>query len=135
MTQDSSSKAWESVYQDVYDAFANRTPERAPSSLPSPRETLLDEAKRIVTGERNKSYGEPEDNSRRIAELWNAFLLHRTRPPTEPLEPYEVFLMMSLMKIARLMYDPSNYDSYLDAAAYVTVAWDAYSTAKGDSSS
>lgn len=104
------------------------------TSPPSPRETLLNEAKRIVTGERNKSYGEPEDNSRRIGDLWNVFLQGRTKPPTEPLDPYEVFLMMGLMKIARLMHDPSNYDSYLDAVGYITVAWDAYSAAKGDSS-
>jgi len=95
-----------------------------------PRESLLNDARRIVTGERNLAYGEPEDNSRRIGDLWNVFLQGRTKPPTEPLDPYEVFLMMGLMKIARLMHDPSNYDSYLDAVGYITVAWDAYISAQ-----
>lgn len=104
--------------------------ERVSPSPTSPREALLDDARRIVTGERNVAYGEPEDNSRRIGDLWNVFLQGRTKPPTEPLDPYEVFLMMGLMKIARLMHDPSNYDSYLDAVGYITVAWDAYTSSQ-----
>lgn len=99
---------------------------RSESHSKTQRERLLDEAREIITQGRNRAYGEPEDNSSRIAEFWNAFL--RTRKDADPtrLAPYEVFVLMTLMKIARIQYDPSNYDSYLDAAAYMAVAWDSY---------
>ena len=136
MTPDSFSSSWARAYEDYkkkLDSFAYV--EGEDNSPTSPRESLLNDARRITTGERNLSYGEPEDNSRRIGELWNVFLHNRTKPVDAPLEPYEVFIMMGLMKIARLMHDPSNYDSYLDAVGYLTVAWDAYSSAQeGDSS-
>lgn len=129
---------WGQAYEDYKSRMAEqllamssrKEGEQVSPSPTSPRESLLNDARRIVTGERNVAYGEPEDNSRRIGDLWNVFLQGRTKPPTEPLDPYEVFLMMALMKIARLMHDPSNYDSYLDAVGYITVAWDAYTSAQ-----
>lgn len=133
---------WGQAYEDYKSRMAEqllamssrKEGEQVSPSPTSPRESLLNDARRIVTGERNVAYGEPEDNSRRIGDLWNVFLQGRTKPPTEPLDPYEVFLMMGLMKIARLMHDPSNYDSYLDAVGYITVAWDAYTSAQGGNS-
>ena len=138
MLDSSSNSTWGQAYEDYKSRMAEqllamssrKEGEQVSPSPTSPRESLLNDARRIVTGERNVAYGEPEDNSRRIGDLWNVFLQGRTKPPTEPLDPYEVFLMMALMKIARLMHDPSNYDSYLDAVGYITVAWDAYTSAQ-----
>lgn len=39
-----------------------------------PRIQLLREAAAIVAGERNVAYGEPEDNFKRIAQIWSVVL-------------------------------------------------------------
>ena len=40
------------------------------------RADILDEAKHIVTHDRNEQYGKPEDCFERIASLWSAYLNH-----------------------------------------------------------
>lgn len=79
------------------------------------RAEILDEARQIVLKDRNSAYGKPEDNFQRIATLWNAFLIVR---PRTPLTPLDVAHMMLLMKMARLVYNPTHKDSWVDTAGY-----------------
>jgi len=79
------------------------------------RGKILDEAKRLTHTDRQKNYGKPEVNHRRIANLWSAFL------ETE-ITPSQVAICMGLVKIARLIETPDHLDSFIDLAAYSSIA-------------
>ena len=81
------------------------------------REELLDAASRAVNGVRQGTYGSPESSFRRIAMLWNAYLLARGSPFVE-LSGHDVALMMIQMKTARLMSDSGHADSWIDIIGY-----------------
>lgn len=83
------------------------------------RQKLLDEAKVIVSKDRNSTYGEPEDNFATIAELWKTYLLRRFAPlPHLELEPHDVAAMCILIKMARIANDPTTWDNWVDTAGY-----------------
>jgi hypothetical protein len=81
----------------------------------SARVKLLRDAALTVSGDRDATYGGPEDSFAAIAELWNIYLRRR---PNAPLEPYDVAAMMMLFKTARLIANPTHRDSLLDIAGY-----------------
>jgi hypothetical protein len=81
---------------------------------PDVREAILVQANDIVTTNRNKQYGEPEENFGRIADLWNAYIKGIDRP----LNAGDVALLMVLMKVARLEENHNNWDSWLDLIGY-----------------
>jgi len=80
-----------------------------------PAEACLRKALDVVTGARRKSYGTPEDNFQRIANLWNS---HLSEKDGAPLTPTDVAVMMILMKCARLQETPNHADSWVDIAGY-----------------
>lgn len=82
------------------------------------REHVLDEAKKCVLQDRNSTYGKPEDNFRRIAELWTAYLGIRPKDVGAPITPTDVAKMMLLMKVARLAHNPTHKDSWVDLIGY-----------------
>lgn len=71
---------------------------------------FLDEAKRIVEGEREKAYGDVEDNFDAIARLWEAY-------KGIPFSPLDVAVMMILLKVARIRAG-GTYDCFVDIAGY-----------------
>lgn len=75
------------------------------------RKEILDRAAECVLQDRNTQYGPPEDTFGEIAGLWSFFL------GTE-VKAYQVAVMMALMKIARLKYNPTHADSWVDLAGY-----------------
>jgi Domain of unknown function (DUF6378) len=83
------------------------------------RENVLDEAKKCVLHDRNSTYGKPEDNFRRIAELWTAYLSIRPKDVGAPITPTDVAQMMLLMKVARLAHNPAHKDSWVDGIGYL----------------
>lgn len=70
----------------------------------------------VTTGERNLSYGKPEDNFQRIANLWNGYFASRKEGE---IQSHEVALLMILMKIARLINTPVHEDSMVDIVGYM----------------
>lgn len=81
-------------------------------------ETILDEAKRLVYGNRNRHYGHPRDNFRTIAMLWTIYL---KEVGVAPIEPRHVAMMMILMKVARDI-NMANRDNIVDIAGYAATA-------------
>lgn len=75
------------------------------------RKEVLDRAGECVLQDRNTQYGSPEDSFSEIAGLWSFFL------GTE-IKAYQVAVMMALMKIARIKYNPTHADSWVDLAGY-----------------
>ena len=81
------------------------------------RGAVLDEAKRVINGERQDQYGNPEDNFRLIAEMWSIYL-------KRGITPKDVALMMHLLKVARIVSGTDKRDSYIDACGYLALAAD-----------
>ena len=80
------------------------------------RETILQEACNCVCGNREEDYGSPEDNFQTIANLWNAYI------GWNHLQPIDVAMMMSLLKIARIKTGRYKEDSFIDLAGYAACA-------------
>ena len=75
---------------------------------------ILDDASKLVVGDRQKEYGDKLKNHQNIAKLWSAYL------DTE-ITPHDVAICMGLVKIARLKHAHKK-DSYVDLAAYAAIA-------------
>jgi len=80
--------------------------------------SVLEEARKLVNGSRQKAYGAARINHERIARLWNARLHEKLR---EPLTPADVTSLMRLAKEARLIESPGHRDSLVDIAGYAEV--------------
>ena len=69
--------------------------------------------RKCVCENRNKSYGEPEDNFNNIADYWNIFLDSKLGF-NESITAVDVGIMMTLLKIARMAGEPID-DNFVDA--------------------
>lgn len=81
------------------------------------RGSALLEAHKIINGERQDSYGNPEDSFRLIADYWSAYL-------KVELSAVDVAHMMMLLKIARMSGQEPKKDNYVDLAGYAGIAGD-----------
>lgn len=79
------------------------------------REQVLKEALKIVTNDRQKNYGTPEDNFSIIANLWGSYLGCK-------ISTTDVALLMVLLKIARARSNNGYVDNYVDIAGYAACA-------------
>ncbi|AGT14307.1 phosphofructokinase [Mycobacterium phage Adzzy] len=84
-------------------------------------ETILEEAQRLIDGDRQQSYGKAITSFERIADLWTAYI------GCEPLTAMDVANLMSLLKISRAKSALStpeviHRDSYVDLAGYAALA-------------
>jgi hypothetical protein len=78
------------------------------------RQRCLTEAARIVSSDRNRSYGEPEANLGRIADLWTVLFGRKVTAR-------QVAWAMALVKIAREVNAP-HPDNPVDVAGYAACA-------------
>jgi hypothetical protein len=83
---------------------------------PAQPEPIEVEARRIVSGIRNKQYDEPEDNFRRIGQKWGASLDHWEKGT--PVPPETVALMMVDLKTVREAHKHQR-DNLTDAIGYI----------------
>jgi len=82
------------------------------------REKCLDEAARIINGERDKQYGGPEENFDRIAKIWSViFGIEVTRE--------DVAMAMVAVKVARYA-SKSGFqgDTWTDIAGYAACGYE-----------
>jgi hypothetical protein len=82
--------------------------------MTTPRQQVLDQASTLIHKDRNGTYGEPEDNLGRIADLWSIYL-------EKTLTARDVAWLMVLLKIAREIHAP-NVDNPVDVAGYAAIA-------------
>jgi hypothetical protein len=73
-------------------------------------ESILDEAKRIVHGDRGENYGHPLEDFSRTAKIWSAIL-------GTDVSPEQVALCMVGVKISREVNRPKR-DNIVDGAGY-----------------
>jgi Domain of unknown function (DUF6378)/Domain of unknown function (DUF4406) len=84
-----------------------------PSSV---RGDALDEAKALITGDRNNAYGPPWQDFSRTAGALNAYGYRG--PDGRPLESHDIAVMVMAVKLSRLMWTPTKRDSWVDIAGY-----------------
>lgn len=83
----------------------------------SPRVEALRKASVIITGDREDTYGGPEDNFTRIAALWTVLF-------EREFTAADVALAMAAVKMARLVNAPDHLDSYVDLAGYAACGYE-----------
>lgn len=82
------------------------------------RVEALREAARIISGERNKQYGGPEENFERIAKIWEVIF-------GIPVSNEDVAMAMVAVKVARYA-SKSGYqpDTWIDIAGYAACGYE-----------
>lgn len=81
---------------------------------------ILQEAKTIVTGDRNTTHGDKERSFVVIAQLWDAYLTGRKHGGS--ITAVDVSNMMVLLKIARSIQGAPVRDHYVDMAGYAAIS-------------
>lgn len=76
---------------------------------------ILKEAEKLISNDREKSYGNKLANHTNIAKLWSAYL-------DIGISPKEVAVMMCLLKIARTKLGKHHPDNYVDLVGYGAIA-------------
>jgi hypothetical protein len=76
------------------------------------RADILATASEYVTQDRAATHGDAENNFRRIADLWNAYLGVNT------ISAVDVAVMLALLKVARIKSNPKHPDNWIDIAGY-----------------
>ena len=89
------------------------------------------EAHKIINGDRQQSYGNPEDTHQVIADLWNGYLqglayVYGDEFCFPHLTNADVAYMMVLFKIARQINGAGKRDNAIDGCGYLALAWDMY---------
>lgn len=74
-------------------------------------ESILDEAARITSRDRQDVYGHPADDYGRTAAMWSAYL-------GVPVSAEQAMVCMILVKVSRLANTPGHRDSLVDIAGY-----------------
>lgn len=88
----------------------------SPSKSPSVRADALDEAKSLITGDRNNAYGPPWQDFSRTAGALTA--MGYRGPDGRELESHDIAIFVMEVKISRLMWTPTKRDSWVDVAGY-----------------
>ena len=118
--EDCRAAAWNRAL--IVAAVSNEDPYRIQSIIETPdkpvpaRAEVLREAERLITGDRNQTYGEPMENFENIASLFNTFLRYKLKDEAE-ITPGDTAGLMILVKLAREMSGPKE-DNKLDIAGY-----------------
>ena len=81
------------------------------------RALLLREAERLICGDRNTAYGEPDADFQRTAVIWTAMF-------GREFTGHEVAMAMIALKLSRLSWSPGRQDSWCDVAGYAACGWD-----------
>ena len=112
---DPCTKCWDT---EIPETAAETTEDAAIERI---RAQILNEARDIICSDRNKQYGEPEDNFAVIGELWSQYL-RRSKDVAIDLNGYDVGMLMALFKIGRLETGTPKRDNFVDLAGYVACA-------------
>lgn len=110
---------WESL-QDVprwrHSSFCGRSIVNIESfyAIPSFPESITDEAKAIVAGDRASDYGDANESFTRIAKLWSAYT-------GATITPWDVAHMMILLKVSRAKTSRKR-DTLVDIVGYAECA-------------
>ena len=86
------------------------------------RARILDTAKELINGDRNSSYGPPNDDFAKTAKFWSVYL-SATNNCKVDIHPHDVAALMALLKISRIAWSPLKDDNWIDLAGYAACGW------------
>ena len=81
------------------------------------RAAVLAEAELLVNGDRNNSYGPPNQDFARTAHMWSAYL-------DIEVSNHDVAAMMGMLKLSRIRWSHDKRDHWVDLAGYAACGWD-----------
>lgn len=90
------------------------------------RKEILNKAEEIINGDREGTYGAPEDSFDRIAQLWSVYLNH-------DVSSVDVANMMVLLKVARNAGGVYKDDNWIDICGYAALGGEIQSRFNYDS--
>lgn len=88
----------------------------------TPRAHVLNEARDLITGDRNNQYGPPTQDFSRTAAALTA--LGYRGPGGRDLAAHDVAILVGVVKLSRLMWEPTKRDSWVDLAGYAACGWE-----------
>lgn len=103
-------------------AYGTQYQEVSMSTVPKKQNCLL-EANDIINGDRQDSYGNPEDSFAIISEYWTTYLRHKHNLRIN-LSSLDVANLMVLFKQARKLGQKHCRDNYIDSCGYEAIAAD-----------
>ena len=118
-------------YEEEYNSMAFE--KQAGADAP-PRAVALNEARDLITGDRNNQYGPPTQDFDRTAKLLNALGYARVDADSEihDILASDVALIIAQVKVSRLMHTRDKRDSWVDLAGYAACGYEcAEEEAKG----
>ncbi len=80
------------------------------------RGAILDQAKALTEGDRNKAYGCPVNGMELLAKMIDTYL------GGIGLTAVDAAVIMAFVKISRIATNPNHMDSYIDLSAYAAIA-------------
>jgi len=84
-------------------------------------ENILEEANRLVNGDRNKHYGPPREDGARVSGMMNA--LGYRGPNGRELQPHDWAVFLMAVKLSRIVVTPTKRDHWTDSAGYAQCGW------------
>lgn len=101
--------------------------EPPPAKVESVRSRVLDDAKRLITGDRNNTYGPPTQDFSRTAAMLNALGFGHHQESRDIL-PHDVAIIMACVKLSRLTWSPEKRDTWIDLAGYAGCGFECVAT-------
>lgn len=83
----------------------------------------LSQADKTISGERQDTYGSPENSFEIIAEYWTTYLKNK-KDSSSRLNAHDVTVMMTLFKLARISGQKWHRDNVIDAQGYLAILAD-----------
>ena len=103
-------QGWDGKFcPDCFRSIQTSNPTQRPEHEP-----ILDEAFRLISGQRRADYGDAQTSFDRIAGMWSAYLGH-------DLTGLDVVNLMCLLKVARAK-NGFHRDSYVDICGYAALS-------------
>lgn len=90
-------------------------------TIETDEDDILSIAYRITRGDRQSSYGPPDQDFRRTAEMWTA-LFKENLKDGKVFEPFHVAQFMILIKMSRQLHQ-RKADNWVDVAGYARCGW------------
>lgn len=84
------------------------------------REEVLEEAARLISHDRNVTYGPPSQDFERIAAMWSVLF-------GREFSAHEVAMGLICLKLSRLVHSPLHRDNWVDMAGYAACGFEASS--------
>lgn len=98
-------------------------------TIASTREAVLAQASILTAGDRNAAYNDPKINMQAMLELQEWFERWRKHPSVNTVASaggHNAAMTMVFAKLARIVVGAPKADNYVDAAAYLAMAWECH---------